>query len=87
MSIPTKQGRFGRTLVPQPNWVWVLWRAACCSSLRGFLPGRYIYAERQHTGIRPINHCIRKRLAYVRQGHLIANRAGRAELKRRGFTL
>lgn len=64
-----------------PRWVWTLWRAATYRS------GRYVYAERCHVGMRPVNHCLRLKLAYVRHGHLKANARGRAELQRRGFAL
>jgi hypothetical protein len=65
----------------QPRWVWTLWRAAITTGMKG----RNIHAERCHVGLRPINYVLRRKLAYVRGGWLYANKAGRAELKRRGL--
>lgn len=64
-----------------PKWMWTLRRAEQYAKLGG----RYIHAERQHVGMRPINRCLKLKLAYVRHGCLRANVRGRAELKRRGF--
>lgn len=64
----------------QPTWVWVL---ADCSNSDKISPGAALMALHQRGHNRQANYLLRRKLAKMIGGRLVATKAGRAELNAR----